>query len=96
MGARGQIRGFGNPIPIRFPAGVETKLRYYAQRDELTIAELVRNMVAEGLDRRVTYRDRRKRQLQSIINDLIGFEYLEKSQKPMAMKARGETKGVTP
>lgn len=93
MGARGQVRGFGNPIPMRFPAGVETQLRYYAERDDISLNELVRNMVAEGLDRRVTHRDRRKRQLQAAINALIDFEYLEKSQKPDALKRRGETKG---
>jgi hypothetical protein len=96
MGARGRIKEYGKPIPIPFPKGVETHLRYFAALDGISVAALVRTLVREGLERRIPRRENRARELQRVINELIDYERAGRWQRPEATKETPVRRTATP
>lgn len=96
MGARGRVKEYGDPRQIRFTKGVETHLRYFAALDGLTVNEVVRTLVREGLERRIPRRENRARELQRVINELIDYERAGRWQRPEATKETPIRRTPTP
>lgn len=53
MGERGRIKKYAEPIQIRFNKGDRTKLQILAEADGITVSDLVRSFVTDGLNRRI-------------------------------------------